>query len=145
MDKIVIFKAKNDSALLRLAGILIRPINPRWARDYWITIGNTIYYPPSVTDPMAPQYATIRAHELEHVWQFRRYGFLIMLLGYFLLPLPVLFSGRWLIERRAFLKDIRAKARSVDGAVDTLWYDYAAPWPRGLMRRWFNHQLNKED
>lgn len=101
-----------------------------------------IGYPVGI-DPMLPQWAQIRAHELVHARQQRGFGLLGCFLLYFFLPLPVFFSGRWFIEREAYLVDLRAGTRTIDQVVDTLWSQYFFPWPRSWMRDWFDRRVNR--
>lgn len=114
--------------------------------DWWTTVRfpfrrGVIGYPMGVMDPMDEQYAQVRAHELVHVEQQRGIGLLWSVLLYFFVPLPICFSGRWFIERPAYLADILAEGKTVDAAVQTLWRFYVCPWPRFLMRRWFEKQI----
>ncbi len=100
----------------------------------------TVTYPPSVCDPH--QHPGIVQHEMVHVRQFERFGApVVMILLAGLLPLPVFFSGRWLIERRAYLDDIRVGRITLERAVDVLWSHYGFAWPKTMMRRWFRKQL----
>jgi hypothetical protein len=55
--------------------------------------------------------------------------------------LPVYLSGRWFIERHAFLGDIKLGRITLDAAIETLVHKYGNPWPRGSMRRWFEARL----
>jgi len=57
------------------------------------------------------------------------------------LPLPVLFSGRWYLERWAYLADIQRGMRTVNEAVDVLWNGYMWVWPRSWMAEWFNNNM----
>ena len=100
----------------------------------FITIKNTIYYPEGL-DPF--QYPVVIEHELVHVKQWERLGSLGFLLLYFILPLPLLFSGRWFLEREAYLKDIEAGELSANHVTYLLWSEYFFSWPKPLMRRWF--------
>jgi len=141
------YKRKDNSPLMRLIAFVLRPIVPRFQERFWTTIGRTIYYPTGVYDPLSPVHTRARNHELMHVEQFRTAGCGVPWIGvlvlaplYLLLPLPVLFSGRWFMEREPWLMDIRAGV-SVERAVQVLWSSYAFPWPRFLMRRWFNKRL----
>jgi hypothetical protein len=102
-----------------------------------------ISYPDAVKDPKAVLWADIVDHEMVHVEQFSRWWapwFFPLL--YAILPLPAGFSGRWYIERRAYLRDIMVGRSTVDEAVRVLWQLYLMPWPPVLMRRWFHKHLN---
>src|SRR5690606_9052076 len=98
-----------------------------------------ITYPDKIS---APAESPTLPHELVHARQFATWWgpWLLPLLAA-LLPLPTLLSGRWFIERHAYLQDIRAGRRTVEAAVQTLWRDYGWCWPRSLMRRWFEREL----
>lgn len=77
-------------------------------------------------------------HERVHVDQFEGpWGLIKTYLLYTLLPLPVLFSGRWFVEREAFLVDIRAGVKTPQSAADMLWASYLFPWPKSWMVAWF--------
>jgi len=62
-----------------------------------------------------------------------------------LLPLPVLFSGRWFIERAAYLDGIIKYGDDVEKCVNTLWDGYLWPWPKPLMRKWFYKKLKEHN
>lgn len=84
---------------------------------------------------------TIR-HEYVHADQFLKWwGPWLIPLLYVLIPLPTFLSGRWWIERGAYLVDIRAKCLTVEESVQILWKDYGWCWPRRWMRTWFARQL----
>lgn len=67
-----------------------------------------------------------------------------MVLLWMIFPFPVLFSGRWFLERGAFLVDIRNQRVTVEEAVECLWVDYKWAWPKPLMRRWFQNEIAKD-
>lgn len=95
----------------------------------------TIYHPRGFRGTYSP----VLPHELYHAreqWS-KWWGPWLLPLLYSLLPLPILVSGRWWIERGAYLLDIQAGRLTIDQAVDTLWHDYLWPMPRFLMRGWF--------
>lgn len=130
--------SKNDSVFMKIFGFFSKTFR----QDAWTTYRlpfqklPIIAYPTSVTNPM--EYWFILQHELVHCEQLRPwYGPIWMSLLYTLLPLPVLFSGRWFIERRAFLADIKNKRRTPDMATKTLWRYYFYPLPKYFMKRWF--------
>ena len=141
------FVAKTDSRLMAAAALLLRGIGLRhFTERYWTTVGRTIYYPACVRDPRAhPQ---VIEHELVHVRQWERYG-LWLWISYLLLPRP--FGLAWFRfrgEREAYLLEIEQaddRARAIARVVDTLWYGYGWPWPRPLMRRWFEKNARATD
>lgn len=104
----------------------------------WMKLAR-ITYPPSIHNPeIRPEIE----HEKHHVAQFAPWWapwllpWLIVLL-----PLPFLFSGRWFVERGAYLDDIRAGRHSVESAVAALWESYGWAWPKPWMRAWFTEHL----
>jgi len=96
--------------------------------------------------PLTDKDAGIIAHELRHVAQCSSFlGLWWTVLLNTILPLPALFSGRWFVERRPYLLDIRNGRKSIDSAVNLLWASYGWCWPKPLMRRWFErHQENPD-
>jgi hypothetical protein len=138
--------AKADSRLMRAAGVLLRGIGNRdFNARYWTTVGRTVYYPTSVSDPLA--HPDILDHELVHVRQWQSWG-VLMWASYLLLPLPfglAWFRFRW--EREAYLVQIaRAddREREIERVVQVLWYGYGWPWPRASMRKWFEQHAPRK-
>jgi hypothetical protein len=138
----VVLVSKGIDPLMRFLGIFL---GKRFLTDFWTTYRlpggrPRICYPLGVKDPMSRW--PVIAHELVHVRQFApAHGPLAMLLLSTLFPLPAFFSGRWYIERRAYLRDVLAGHRTIDEAVDTLWRGYGWCWPKPLMRRWFEREV----
>lgn len=134
---------KNKSKLMKAVGIFSK----KFMTDYWTTyrvFGSkpTISYSVGETNPMGRM--DMLEHELIHVEDMRStWGLIKTAALYFAVPLPILFSGRWFVERKAYLHDIKAGHDSVDSAIESLWRGYIYPWPRRLMRKWFNKQLKK--
>jgi hypothetical protein len=86
--------------------------------------------------------AQMLRHELVHAAQFRPwYGPIWVGLLASLLPFPMYYSGRWFIERRAYLIDIRNGRVTLDAAIASLVTHYGNPWPKGAMRKWFEARL----
>lgn len=141
----VLLVRKDEDALMRLIGRLWSAWMTRWWTTYRRPFGRPrICYPVTVGDPM--HHMGILHHELVHVQQMRSWwGLLGCALLVSVLPLPVLLSGRWYLERPAYLLDIRTKRMRVDEAVEALWVGYVWPWPRAWMRRWFRRQLARAD
>ncbi len=80
---------------------------------YVTTLGHTIYVPDDF-EGWAPDHAwQVLRHELVHVAQFERYGWVGMILLYGLLPLPAgLAYGRARLEWEAYRETLRAVAES---------------------------------
>jgi hypothetical protein len=130
---------KHESLAMRAAALLLRGFGMRgFLTHYWTTVGRTIYYPSCVSDPRA--HPDVIEHELVHVAQWGRWG-LWLWISYLLLPLPFGLSWfRWRWEREAFLAQVanaRDRPREIERVVEALWRGYGWPWPRPLMRRWF--------
>lgn len=136
---------KKDSLLMRITGILLKPFTPDFMTRFFTTYRlpfqrGTIAYPIGF-DPM--RYPGVLEHELMHIeqqktpWGLIKSAFLVSIF-----PLPVLFSGRWFIEREPYLNDIKKGRRTIDQAVDVLWGSYGWAWPKPLMRKWFEARLN---
>ena len=142
----VVFVRKDESALMRTIGWVLGA----WFMErFWTTLrfpfcDPRIYYPTSVQEFWDDRYDWIIQHELVHARQFRSwYGPAWLALLYVLAPLPVLFSGRWFIERRAFAQDIRYGKRTPESAAQTLWDFYVWPWPKSLMIKWFRKETRQ--
>jgi len=112
--------------------------------DYWTTyrlpFGVTkITYPKMVPDPMDDQQRDIREHELlHHIHQLEPWwGPLTAGLLVIVVPLPIIFSGRWYLERRPYLHNIVYHRYDIQSVVDSLWSGYMIPWPKGMMLSWF--------
>jgi hypothetical protein len=134
--------SKKDSLPMRFVRMFLWSFDSFWTTYRLPFCKPVIAYPPRVVDPTI--WEKILLHELVHVEQFRPwYGPLKMALLAAIFPLPILFSGRWHIERDAYLQDIRIGRLTTDEAVDSLWYGYMWPWPRPWMRRWFQDRLEK--
>jgi hypothetical protein len=104
---------KSTSALQRAIDRALRILTLGQMRayldGYQTTLGSTVYVTAD-WDQRDPdqRYATLR-HELVHMRQFRRYGFLGMALLYLLVPLPMgLAYFRARFEREAYAETIRA-------------------------------------
>jgi hypothetical protein len=71
-------------------------------------------------------------HEQHHVRQFKPWYGPWLVIAAQLLPLPIFFSGRWFVERRAMLDDIKRNDMDAEQAVAMLWKGYGWPWPPGV-------------
>lgn len=131
--------------MLALGWLLaVTRINRTFADSFWTTIRLpgwrhvVIYYPTAVDDPCAVRFHWILRHELVHAKQLRPWwGPWWVGLLYFAVPLPALLSGRWFVERPAYLKDIAAGKHTPRSAAQALWGGYLWAWPRRWMLAWF--------
>ena len=141
---------KRDSGLMSLIASL--PFIPKtFMERFWTTIGQTIYVPDSVdmSDPgWKVKHRVTIAHENVHRIQFLKYGYVLMFLIYVLFPLPVYFSGRYFIERPAYLVSLSFYPKHMHDAViekivETLWENYFFAWPKSWMRKWFKEKAKR--
>ena len=150
MEDIKIYKiklvSKEKSWLMKLIGNLLWFITPTFMDRFWTTLARTIYHPGPPREynrVWFERYRGIFEHEMIHVQQWIRWGPLMWLL-WIIFPLPLVHWGLWVIEREAYINDIRNGRKSIEEAVNQIWYGYGWPWPRFLMRRWFQLQLKKD-
>lgn len=81
-------------------------------------------------------------HEMHHVRQLAPwYGPWWVIPCVLFFPLPVLFSGRWWVERGPYLDNIKQRLDTVESVVEDLWHDYGYCWPKPMMRKWFKARL----
>jgi len=124
---------------------------------YVTTLGHTIYVPDDFDDWPSAQAAEILRHEAVHVAQFERYGWLLMILLYGVLPLPVgLAYFRARFEMEAYEETLRAVAE-IEGLAAArdpslraqivrrfTGPDYAWMWPfPRTIERWIDEALAK--
>jgi len=122
---------------------------------YVTTLGHTVYVPEDF-DRWPPAHALeVLRHELVHVAQFERWGFLGMVLLYGLLPLPAgLAYGRARLEWEAYRETLRAVAEieGLAAAKDPQLHeqivrrftgpDYGWMWPfPRVVRRWIAEEV----
>lgn len=99
---------------------------------------------PDDWDVTDTQYEDLWAHEKHHADDERTgWGLFKMFWLVWLLPLPVVLSGRWYIERWAFLEDIRKGRITLEEGADRLWNDYLLAWPRPWAIQWWKDQLER--
>ena len=145
---------KSDSRLMRALAFILKPIVPDFMRDFWTTIGSTIYVPTAYdadTDwgsiAWEKRHRTVLAHEAVHMEQAKRLTPVIFTLMYLVFPVPVLFAwGRWRLEREAYLVQLKAsenRAATIEWIISTLWTNYAFCWPKPWMRAWFEREAEK--
>lgn len=138
-------RPKNEFWLWRLFGRFSDAWLTRWWTTFWVPGDSvpTIWYPTSMTFREALAHQGTIEHELIHCeQQSTLLGWALTVLAQ-VFPLPVLFSGRWFVERPAYLYDIEQKRRTIDESVEILWHAYGWAWPRPLMRRWFERELSR--
>lgn len=138
---------KDQSLFMRLLSIFVPGFMDRiWTTWRWpLQKQVKIYYPVDVKNPLMPAYEGILNHEEVHCRDFQKLGAPIWIAFlYLVFPLPIFCSGRWWVERRAFLTDIRNNRNVLDEAVKQLWRFYLCPWPRSSMKKWFEKELERE-
>jgi hypothetical protein len=143
----VTYRAKEDSRFWRALG----RVWPAQLERFWTLVRlpfgrPVIWVPPSGVSVTTRQLDGVTLHELHHVRQVATWwGLVLVTMLNFALPLPVLLSGRWFVERRAYLGDIRRGGITAEDVAELLWSGYLWPWPRSWMRRWFEAELAKPD
>lgn len=145
-----ILKYKEDSKLQCFIGWLLKPFNPLYMTNYFTSFFGTFYVPSSYTinaQFMIDHRSTID-HEDQHYLDLKQYH-IFMILTYIFFPLPILFSGRWLWEFRAYLKTLEywptpeQKKVEIESIITNLASSkYFWAWPKSLMRRTFYRRLN---
>lgn len=147
-----LFVPKEQSRIMRLIDWALRVtrINTRFTH-FWTTIRwpfqkkSRIYFPPQIGErcPWDEDFAGIVAHERVHVRQWDHFGASVYwALLYTILPLPVYWSGRWWMERPAYLADLKAgRYETVEAAAWALYHYYGRPYPLKRMEAWFRKHL----
>jgi len=140
---------KKKSRFMRFVGFFL---GRSFMEDFWTTYRlpfqkkGTITYPDSndlskYEEIPKWMWPTLE-HELIHIEDMKSgWGLFKMFWLVWLLPLPIIFSGRWFIERHAYLHNILNHGRSIEKSVDVLWSGYGWAWPKCLMRKWFNKKV----
>lgn len=135
---------KKKSRFMRFSAFFL---GKGFMENFWTTYrlpfkGPVITYPDSndiskfenIPDWAVP----VLEHEMIHVEDLRStWGLVKSALLVSVLPLPVLFSGRWFLERHAYLHGMVKYGDDVDERVEALWNGYFYPWPKSLMKKWF--------
>ena len=165
------FVKKSDSMFMKFLGLFL---GRRFRQYFWTTLGTTVYVPSRHdgdrdwgTELWVRRNRKVIEHEKVHVEQFRKYGWLLMILLYIgpapfflmLIPLfPPLFIvltlltiplsttlawGRWFIEREAFLTQIHNES-GAKWAADLLWNDYFFTWPPLWSENWFMDRIERQ-
>jgi hypothetical protein len=122
---------------------------------YVTTLGHIIYVPDDFDDWPPSRACEVLRHEAVHVAQFERFGWLLMILVYGILPLPMgLAYGRARLEWEAYAETLRAvaeiegieAARSPALRAEILRRftgpDYGWMWPfPNMVSRWIDETL----
>jgi len=142
----VLLLPKNKSWPMRIIGFFSKSFMYNFWTTYRLPFQKKarITYPPG-TNPMEKWYIPTLEHELIHVKDMSTaWGLFKMFWLVWLLPLPIIFSGRWFIERYAYLHNILNHGRKIEDVVDILWSGYLWAWPKCLMRKWFNKKVKEK-
>jgi hypothetical protein len=145
----------------RLAATVLRVLTFGGQRTYLThyvtTLGHTIYVPDDFDEWEAGDAWRILRHELVHVAQFERYGWLLMIVVYGFFPLPAgLAYGRARLEWEAYAETLRATAEidGVEAARDPALHaritgrftgpDYGWMWPfPRVVRGWIAEEVRR--
>jgi hypothetical protein len=141
---------KSDSSFMKFLSVLLF-FNKTFMDDYTTTIWNYIWLPKWWDDEN--EYlskAIVLRHEMVHLRQQKRYGFVLYCLVYLLFPLPILLAwGRAVLEKEAYEEDIKAAfeyygASELDNAFKSYIVenftgsDYGWMWPfRASIEKWY--------
>lgn len=131
----------------------------RYLSQYVTTFGYLIFVPANFANRSPIEQQIVLQHELVHVRQFERLGWIGMTLIYGLFPLPVGFAyGRARLEWEAYRETIRAtqellgEAAAHDAAFQRdilrrfVGPDYLWMWPfPKVVQRWINLELTRTD
>lgn len=132
---------KDQSATMRFVKLFLWGFDRFWTtyRLPWQKVP-TICYPKDVVRPMG--HVSTLKHEQYHAEQFRPWwGPWFWIPMATIVPLPFLISGRWWLEREAYVISIKLGTFTINEASDALWFDYAWAIPRWWSRRWFKKRL----
>ena len=141
---------KSESRLMRAVGWVLKPFTPSFMTYFWTTYRipfqkPTIAYPPNIQEPTL--YTPVLEHEMIHAEDMRSEWDLFKMFCLLLFfPMPVIFSGRWYIERYPYLHNMINHAHhgyTVERGVENLWNNYLWAWPKPLMRKWFTKKLEE--
>ncbi len=142
------FISKKESVVMRIIGFFSRT----FMYDFWTTYRLPfqkkvrITYPPDTIEPMGERYKGTREHELIHAIDMgTSWGLFKMFWLLWLIPLPIIFSGRWFFERYAYLYNLLYHGYKIDYVVDALWGGYGWAWPKCLMKKWFNKKIKEHN
>lgn len=140
----VLLIPKSESYLMRFIGFFSK----RFMLFFWTTYRLPfqskvrITYPDGIFDPM--QHTNVLDHELVHARDFAHWW------GPYFMALVVVPGGIWIVERRAYLVDIKDGRHTAGSAADVLWFDYGIRrylgWPtRAAMELWLTLELARDD
>jgi hypothetical protein len=141
----VLLLPKDKSWPMRIIGFFSKTFTYRFWTTYRLPFQKKarITYPPDV-NPIKPWHLPTLEHELIHVKDMSTsWGLFKIFWLLWLIPLPIIFSGRWFIERHAYLHNIINHDRKIESVVNILWNGYGWVWPKYLMRKWFEKKVKE--
>lgn len=143
----VSIKNKKDSWGWRFVGMFMWSIMGRWTTWRWPWQSHITIWTAKEVGRVNKFHQHIISHELFHCRDIQGSWLNPVRMGLlnFFIPLPVVFSGRWFIEREAYLEDIRDGRLTIDKAASILWWKYFLAWPPPLSRRWFRKNLHESE
>jgi len=145
---------KADSKLMRTVGWVLKPFTPSFMTHFWTTYRipfkkPTIAYPSIVQEAAHDKYKSTLEHEMMHAEDMRSgWGLFKMFCLLLFFPMPVIFSGRWYIERYPYLHNMinhASRGYTVEREVENLWNNYIWAWPKPLMKKWFEKKLKEHE
>lgn len=103
----------------------------------------TVVHPDGI-DPSETRFEGAVEHEMYHARYIETAWGLVKAYVLSFFPLPIIFSGRWFLEREAYLINIKRGDYTIDEVVRLLWENYGYCWPRFLMRGWYLKRLEED-
>lgn len=100
----------------------------KYGWSFYMTLADAVYYP---TGALPPDWLTLD-HEMVHAKQYRLLGVAGFLIMYFLIP-----TGRWRLEREAYLENIKYSSPGPEEVVNILRKKYFIFVPKKWMLDWF--------
>jgi len=85
------------------------------------------------------EHEMVHANDMRGPFQLFRMAFLVAII-----PLPIILSGRWYIERDAFWNDIKWGIKSPERVAQMLWDDYFWAWPKKWVIQYYRQRLRNE-
>lgn len=155
----VVVRKKSESRHQRAVDTVLRVLSlgrmTTYLSDYVTTLGHTIYVPDGFDAWPPLRRDQVMRHELVHVRQYERYGWIGMIVIYGLFPLPIgLAYGRARLEWEAYEETLRAVAETegLNAARDPRLHaeiirrftgpDYLWMWPfPRTIQRWIDDTL----
>jgi len=121
-------KVKTESWLHKTIGLFLNltGINKHYMTAYWTTIGRTIWVPDDETfdrisqDPLSIRDIEILFHEIHHIRQSNREGFLSFAFNYLLFKKKLMNYELEAYKFQLFVKHVKERPETADAYIDTI-------------------------